>query len=685
MPMLKRRIAIICLFAPLTAAAEDTLDRVVVTATRTPTELADFAGSINRIDSEQIVAIGATHHAELLNRVPGANFQRNSGQESLTAIRSPVLAGPGSCGAFLFLEDSVPIRPVGFCNVNELFEINFAQAQAVEVQRGPASVLYGSSAMHGAVNVLTRDPAQMPNLAVGVDAGPDSFLRGDVAVAHREDAFAVGLSGNLERDGGWRDDSEVKQQKLSATFSQKLAHSTFDVKLSHAKLDQDTAGFIQGFEVYRDENIARRNPDPDAYRNSRATRLTGHWSVPVSEHTSFDLRPYVRSSHMEFLQHFLPGKPTENNGQESFGVVTSMQQTLQNGAQWLAGLDLEYADSFLQEVQSSPTVTNRPTGKHYDYTVISNVAALYAQWAQPLGESWTVTVGARGEYVSYDYNNRMIDGVTGENGVPCTPICVYRRPSDSEDSFTNVTPKLSVVWRWADQHSVYASAVSGYRAPETTELYRLQRQQASASLDAEKLNSFELGVRGTVSILRYSIAAFEMRKDNVIFRDSASFNVSNGKTKHRGVEYEINWSPADPLQMSFAGTWAKHTYDFSALAESNEVITQGNDVDTAPQNLWNARALWNIYAGLNAELEWQHVGGYYTDPANIHHYDGHNVLNLRTSWSFADTWQVIARVNNIADRAYADRADYSALGAGNDRYFPGRGRHGFLEVRFNYR
>ena len=83
-------------------------------------------------------------------------IQRGSGQESLTALRSPVLTGAGACGAVLVLEDGIPIRPVGTCNVNDLFEVNVEQAAAVEVLRGPGSVLYGSSAVHGIINV---DPA----------------------------------------------------------------------------------------------------------------------------------------------------------------------------------------------------------------------------------------------------------------------------------------------------------------------------------------------------------------------------------------------------------------------------------------------------------------------------------------------------------------------------------------------
>ena len=119
-------------------------------------------------------------------------IQRGSGQESLTAIRSPVLTGAGSCGAFLFLENGVPIRPVGFCNVNELFEVNTEQAQSIEVLRGPGTALYGSSAMHGTVNVLQPAPEQRPARAVGVEAGPDDY--GRVKLAGRATAARHGTT-----------------------------------------------------------------------------------------------------------------------------------------------------------------------------------------------------------------------------------------------------------------------------------------------------------------------------------------------------------------------------------------------------------------------------------------------------------------------------------------------------------
>jgi len=62
------------------------------------------------------------HPAEALNRSAGVNIHRGSGQEHLTAIRSPVLTGGAGAGSFLFLENGIPTRAAGFGNVNSLFE-----------------------------------------------------------------------------------------------------------------------------------------------------------------------------------------------------------------------------------------------------------------------------------------------------------------------------------------------------------------------------------------------------------------------------------------------------------------------------------------------------------------------------------------------------------------------------------
>ena len=84
----------------------------------------NFKPSVEMISSEEIKFLNVTHSTELFNSSAGSWISRGSGQESLISLRSPVLTGAGACGSFLILEDGLPIRPAGFCNVNNLFEIS---------------------------------------------------------------------------------------------------------------------------------------------------------------------------------------------------------------------------------------------------------------------------------------------------------------------------------------------------------------------------------------------------------------------------------------------------------------------------------------------------------------------------------------------------------------------------------
>ncbi len=667
------------------AATAERLEEIVVTAARRPASSFATPLSLSAVGSDAIRLLGATHHAEVLNRVPGVMIQRGSGQESLTAIRSPVLTGAGSCGAFLFLENGVPIRPVGFCNVNELFEVNTEQAGAIEVLRGPGTALYGSSAMHGTVNVLQPAPEARPLRAVGLEAGPSDY--GRVKLAGRFDSgdTAYGLAAHYTHDGGWRDDAGFDEAKFNATAAGRWRDEPARIDFAATVLDQDTAGFITGKDAYRDEQASRANANPEAYREAHALRLTGLLERPGAAGARLELRPYLRSSRMEFLQHFLLGKPLERNGQESLGLMSTLVWDEREDRLLVAGLDLELADSFLLQEQDGPTTDGtppanaiRPAGKHYDYSVRSHVAALYVHGERRLGERITATAGLRAEAVGYDYDNRMLAGNTDENGVPCLPAgCLYSRPADRTDSFVNLAPKLSVSVELSERVAAYTAASMGFRPPEITELYRLQRDQQSADLDSERLDALEAGIKGSLPSLDVALALFTMRKRDVILRESNGFNVGDGETSHRGLEYELRWRPLAALELGAAGTFARHRYEFSRAVEGGEIIADGNDVDTAPRQLHRAALRWDAAERLALEGEWLVVGEYWLDAANAHRYPGHELLNLRGRWQLAPQWAVTLRLTNALDRDYADRADFAF---GNYRYFPGRGRALFAEV-----
>jgi iron complex outermembrane recepter protein len=682
-------VALLPLVASAAELEEAHAEDIVVTATRDSSSARQTPASISRIDAQSIAAIGAKHQADVLSRNAGVYIQRGSGAESLGAIRSPVLAGAGACGSFLVAEDSLPIRPVGFCNLNEMFELNYEQARQIEVLRGPGSSLFGASAVHGIVNVLTPDAGSLPELAAGFETGSDSFRRARLLGSLVTGPLELGAYGTFTRAPGWRDASGVDEAKVNL-----LADTRFEdggqlrLRAAATVLNQETAGFIQGFDAYQNDQASRSNPNPEAFRDASSARVSLRYDRPGAfvEGGKLSLAALYRRSRMDFLQHFLIGKPLEHNAQTSFFVTGGASVPL--GALTLrAAIDAERSSSELTELQSAPATDGapaanliRPAGLHYDYTVDSwNIGSTLALEYFD-GDTFRATAALRADRTNYDYDNHMRDGNTREDGTLCgAGGCLYSRPADRGDRFENLSPSVTVAWQ-PGFLLMYANLSTGFRPPETTELYRLQRQQAAADLDSESLESVELGWKYAGDVFSLNGAFYEMKKRDVILRETNGFNVGNGATRHRGFEYEARID-LERLSFAFNGSLARHEYAFSRSIEGGETIVTGNEVDTAPRHLHTL----SFDAGLAKSKAWRlgadlvYVGEYFLDAANTATYPGHTVANLRLAWSPTQSVRAVLRVDNLFDRHYADRADFAF---GNYRYFPARGRALFLSVDY---
>lgn len=673
---------------PTTQAAPDSeIEELVVTSRRRAEPLAQHAGNIARLDPETIAEVGHQHIHELMTRVSGVWLSRGSGQEHLTAIRSPVLTGAGSCGDFLFLEDGIPIRPSAFCNVNQMFEMQTEQASSVEIVRGPGSALYGSNAIHGIVNVVTPATGERPPTMLAIEAGPNDFRRFRTILS---DDVGTPVLGSLvyADDGGFRADSGYRQGKLLLAADWDLASTDFTTAFSATDLDQDTAGFIFGEDAYKDPSVNRGNVNPEAFRDASSQRLYGIWQRSMTIRNvdvDIDIRPYLRHSDMRFLQHFLPGQPLEENGHVSAGAMAAFSYG-SDKRRFVTGVDFEWSDLFLEETQFGPTEGSdflretRPEGKHYDFDVRSIGFAPYLQADFMLGDRLTLGAGLRVEYMHYDYDNQMLVGNTRDDGTACGfGGCLYSRPASRSDAYTNVAPKFSFNYRLRADAWLFGVLARGFRAPQATELYRLQSGQQVADLDSESIDSIELGIRWNEVRWSGDAVVFLMRKRDSVFRDSDGFNVSGGRSRHRGVEFAFDWQLWDSLRLEVDASYTRHTYDFDTIAARGETFISGNDIDSAPRWLGSAELLFE--PGKNAEvaLQWTTIGDYYLDAENRFEYPGHHLMNLRTRIDLSQRFSITARLNNIFDEAVADRADYAF---GQYRYFPGRGRELFIELRY---
>ena len=631
----------------------------VITVFDTIQTVDDRAESLDILTDTETVAL--VHPAEALNTKAGVNIHRGSGQEHLTAIRSPVLTGGAGAGSFLFLENGIALRAPGFANVNGLFEAGTEYAEQVELFKGPGPAEYGSNAVHGLVNVVTPEPGSGSRATlVGSSRG-----YGRLTVAHDiSQDFRVTLS--LAHDDGFRDDSGFDQQKAELRYATGVGAWDVDAIAAINNLNQETAGFLQTGqtvevdgqtveipdEAYRFRDLIETNFFPEAFRDGRNYRAQVKLSRAVGEATELRVTPYARRAELRFLRHFVPGQALEKNDHTSVGVQSALV-----GSDWSVGVDAEYTEGRLFEFQDNPSRFSFVQGLHFDYEVDATVLAGYAQKSWQAGERFRIDLGARGEYTHYDYDTLAEPGRSGR----------FLRAPDRTDDFFTLTPKLGIVFDASSQTTLFARAARGSRAPQTSDLYSVVLNQEVGEADVETLDSVEAGVRWQRGRARAELVGYAMQKDNFFFRNAAGFNVVDGETDHLGVE--LSWSLPVLDRVTWSGEWSlsDQTYAFD---DPSSGIVDGLEIDTAPTTLGTMR-LGYAADRWDAGLEWRHVGAYFTNPANTVGYPGHDIFVLRGGVGLTDALRLFGRIDNLFDDRYADRADFAF---GNERYFPGRPR-----------
>ncbi len=651
------------------------LEQVLVTATRQAQNALVLPLTYSGVDKEALEITAPVHPNEIMQRVPGAWISRGNGQESLTALRSPVLTGAGGCGSFFMAADSISLRAPGFCNVNQLFDANIEQAERIEVIKGPATALYGTNAMHGVINVLSPEPLAYNAQYLALEAGPNDYYRGKYGANLASGAHRVSLRLNGSSDGGYQHESGYDQQKLSLRYDYDGPRWQIQSVVEGSNLNQETAGYVQGYKAYKDSQLRQTNPNPEAYRDAWSTRAYSLLSTELNNGTVLEFTPYYRKNGMEFLQHYLPWKAIEKNGHDSFGLRALLRKENEDWG-WTSGVDLEYTDGWLRETQPRPFSPNQPAGNHYHYSVDALTAAAFGQLMWNFAPGWVADGGLRAESTRYDYKNHLSDGSA------CAPeatACRFYRPSDRDDTFNNWSANLGLSYEYLTDQVVFARFASGFRTPETSELYRLQAGQRVADLDSEQLSNIEIGLRGQAwSQLDYSLSAYYMEKDDVIYQDVERQNVSGARTRHTGLELALNYQLSERWYAGMDMTVARHTYRNNPQLLGISQNIKGNDVDTAPHSFGSARLGWQRN-GQQVEAEWVYMDDYYLDPENDYRYSGHKLLNLRASTGLGKGFSAALRVTNLLDTDYAERAD---VGFGQYRYFVGLPRSAFLELRY---
>jgi vitamin B12 transporter len=181
-----------CLSCPLVArAAPDELPEVVVTATRVEQPVSRVGGAVTVISGAEVEKAGARSLADALRAVPGLDVYESGG---IGGYSNVTLRG-ASGGQTLVLVDGVRVGdPSSTGGEFDFGAFSATDIERVEVLRGPQSALYGSDAMGGVVNVITRKGAGKPKASLTLEGGSYGTLHTRAAVSGGTETLSYAFS-----------------------------------------------------------------------------------------------------------------------------------------------------------------------------------------------------------------------------------------------------------------------------------------------------------------------------------------------------------------------------------------------------------------------------------------------------------------------------------------------------------
>lgn len=651
-------------------------DEIVVTASRESARRSETAATVNVLTESTIDQVKPSHPSEVMNRLAGVWVNVTGGEGHMTAIRQPLTTNP----VYLYAEDGVPTRSTGFFNHNALYEIDVPDASRIEVVKGPATALYGSDAIGGTINVVTRTPTD----GVGVTAEGGSWGFGRVlaraGAVRGANAYMAEL--NITRTDGWRDGTAYDRQSGTVRYDRDLGTgSTLRTVATFSRIDQNTAGSSAISETdYADQPTI--NYTPISFREIKAFRLHSEYER-LGERSSFTFTPFVRWNEMDILPNWSltydPG--IWNTGHSSVGALVRYRRDLDPArTRLIAGVDFDWSPGHHFEKQISPDRVNgifegyTDGATIYDYDVTFASASPYLQAEISPVDRLRITAGLRFDAMRYDYSNTLGELTTGR----------YQRPASTSVDFAHLSPKLGATLALTRQLNVYGAYSHGFRAPSEGQLFRQGRAANTVDLDPVKADNLEAGVRLTTRTgVSLDVAAYRMAKTDDILTltnlDGSTQTANAGETLHRGVEVSAGAPIGDRLRFDVSWAVTEHTYEDWRPTDS--VDYSGNTMEDAPEQLGHASITWTP-AFLNdgsLALDWQRVGRYWMDADNTHRYPGHDLFGARLSVPVYRGATLFARLTNLTDERYAESSGFTQ--ARGQEFAPGLPRALYLGVQ----
>lgn len=686
-------VAVLAAFSGLAlqVQAQETveLDEVKVTAGRVEQELMDVNMSVSVITQEEIRRSSARNVGELLEDIPGVRINNDGGQ----GMKRIKIRGEDAFRTLVMIDGQKVSEHKSMSGSPML--IDPSMIERIEVIKGPASVLYGSDAIGGAINIITKKGGTKP-IEGEVSAGMNTSASGKNAsgsIYGGIDGWKYRLSAsiedndNLKTPKGEMENTYFTARSVSGFLSYDFTpDATVGASLDYYDLefgssDVNTPGFAVDVpkwtrfkaaafgEIKNITSSFVRLRTDIFYQKSKkdmTNTVPGVWTQgevdtfkAMGFEEAFLNRVGVQAGNAYVLQ------PHASNDMNQYGFSIQADWQIGDRNYLIAGYEISYDDLNAHSWNTGTNVMPMMlTDKNYDGYQMTN--AVYASMETLLSANLTLTYGARYTWVKTDMdsiNNKMGTKTSGEG-------------SDGKIVFN-----AGVLWHGTDNLTLRASYAQGYRSPILQELYidtsmgSTGTTYANPDLKPETSDNFEIGARWNSTGLSADLAIFYSTADDYIAtlcnaqkRGYQYNNVAEAKTF--GVELTSSVRIAETgFEPYLTATWMRRQYQ-----NGNGFSTY----DTAtPEFMLRYGVRWSgMYAGLGlradafarsqTEIEYDDGVQSATDSSS-YRLGGYTTLNLTAGVDFGPKRQYSFDMGlyNIFDKGYQEQTSIYEPG----RYF----------------
>jgi iron complex outermembrane receptor protein len=614
---------------------------------------------------------------ETLRGVPGVKVDNQANGERVhMSIRGQGILTERGVRGIQVLLDGLPLNdPTGF--VPDLFDVDWAGVQEMEVVRGPLAFLYGGGSAGGVIDIRTHDASDTLHGTLWTSGGSNGFYkgRGELSGAFSRGTFVVAASRNA--GNGYRDHSAFWSDnaygKLSLNVTPRLRLNA--ILMGTGFFNQNAEGLNLTW-LNQDRRMA--NPDALTYNEFQKTvrvtgGLTGQWTVSENQRVSFTF--YSR-----WTQYDEP-VPSSVDHRTLFSPGGSSQYDLERGSGRLKhhlslGFDLD--GQFIDD-HRHPNLGNAVEGSSVlaNQSITQNRAAGYVTDRVGLGSQWTLLLSVRLDRIG----NRLEDHLR-LNGLDLS----------GDRVFTHGTGRVGVNWNPKEQIGLFASWGQGFLPPATEELYANPAALGgfNRALIPATSSGAEVGVRGRVrNHFYYDATVFRLDTKNdferyrITDRPLETFYRNAGQSRRYGLETSFKWLPVHRLTLSTAYTYSHFIYaQYNSLTYPGDLT--GNRLPNSPAHQFFADATFDFPRNVSLSVSTMAYSRAYIDATNQTWIDGYGLLDARLS----KTWQrrkihstVFVHGKNLTGTKYIAFTEPDPDG---NSYQPGPEREVFVGVQLRF-